>query len=507
MAITPPVPIDAGPALPSSSDSEATFDAAFEAFLSWQKNQLQPQTNAVAANVFANATEAATSAATATTKAGEALASANAAAIARAGSESARDLSQAYAAAAGAAAGLPALAGKARKSLLVRSDESGVEWANPYLKTVNGQDLNGSGDIPISTWATGDLLTTANTLSAPDWLQAGGVYLQSSYAELYAKLGLVSNGFSATNGALPASGQWTGVTYGNGVYVAVRWGVTGAFATSPDGITWTARNAPSDQQWEGIAYGNGLFVAISGGSGLSTVSATSPDGVTWTQRTVPSSYWGSICFGGGKFVAIPYVSTGTVAMTSTDGITWTTTAVPSASANREAVTYGNGLYVLVGGNGSYQVCATSPDGVNWTARTLPASGGWRGVAYGAGLFVASVFAGGNFATSPDGINWTLRSAPGAYNWGEVAFGIGGFLVCSTASDGYAYSPDGITWKLTSITGSGGSCMAYANGFFVSVLTAGSTARRLIPYTYDPASQFFVPSSSAVSVPYKQYVKA
>ena len=55
MPITPPVPIDAGPALPSSSDSEATFDAAFEAFLSWQKTQLQPQTNALAANVYSNA--------------------------------------------------------------------------------------------------------------------------------------------------------------------------------------------------------------------------------------------------------------------------------------------------------------------------------------------------------------------------------------------------------------------------------------------------------------------
>lgn len=77
MAVIAPTPIDAGPIVPSSADSEVTFDAAYEAFNAWEKNQLQPQANALAANVFNNATEAADAATTALTKAGEATTAAS----------------------------------------------------------------------------------------------------------------------------------------------------------------------------------------------------------------------------------------------------------------------------------------------------------------------------------------------------------------------------------------------------------------------------------------------
>ena len=91
MAVIAPTPIDAGPAVPSSADSETTFDAAYEAFNTWEKTKLQPQANALATNVYNNATEAVaaattaidkaeeatTAASTATTKAGEASTSAS----------------------------------------------------------------------------------------------------------------------------------------------------------------------------------------------------------------------------------------------------------------------------------------------------------------------------------------------------------------------------------------------------------------------------------------------
>ena len=77
MAVIAPTPIDAGPVVPSSADSEATFDAAYEAFNAWEKNQLQPQANALASNVFNNAQEAVTAANTAIAKAGEATTAAS----------------------------------------------------------------------------------------------------------------------------------------------------------------------------------------------------------------------------------------------------------------------------------------------------------------------------------------------------------------------------------------------------------------------------------------------
>ena len=47
-------------------------------------------------------------------------------------------------------------------------------------------------------------------------------------------------------------------------------------ATSPDGITWTARTLPSSSPWISVTYANGIFVAVSGGTTASTAAATSP---------------------------------------------------------------------------------------------------------------------------------------------------------------------------------------------------------------------------------------
>lgn len=55
---TAPTPIAAGPTVPDRTVAEPTFDAQYEAFNAWEKNELQPGANALADNVFANANEA-----------------------------------------------------------------------------------------------------------------------------------------------------------------------------------------------------------------------------------------------------------------------------------------------------------------------------------------------------------------------------------------------------------------------------------------------------------------
>jgi hypothetical protein len=51
-----------------------------------------------------------------------------------------------------------------------------------------------------------------------------------------------------------------GITYGNGLFVAV--GSDGTILTSPDGINWMARTSGTSNGLIGVAYGNGLFVAV-----------------------------------------------------------------------------------------------------------------------------------------------------------------------------------------------------------------------------------------------------
>ena len=64
---------------------------------------------------------------------------------------------------------------------------------------------------------------------------------------------------------------------------------------------WTQRSMPTGE-WRGVAYGNGAFVAVSYSN---NISATSTDnGVTWTQRSMPTGDWRGIAYGNGAFVAV-----------------------------------------------------------------------------------------------------------------------------------------------------------------------------------------------------------
>ena len=165
-----------------------------------------------------------------------------------------------------------------------------------------------------------------------------------------------------------------------------------ATLTPIPGLTWTARTLPRSQNWSSVTYGNGVFVAVAYGS---AVAATSPDGINWTEQSLPSSQsWISVTYGNGVFVAVAYGSA--VAATSLDGITWTARTLPS-SQSWYSVTYGNGVFVAVA-NGT-AVAATSPDGINWTTQTLPSSQSWLSVTYGNGEFVAVAYNSAVAATS------------------------------------------------------------------------------------------------------------
>ncbi|MCW3119951.1 MAG: C-terminal target protein, partial [Chitinophagaceae bacterium] len=60
-----------------------------------------------------------------------------------------------------------------------------------------------------------------------------------------------------------ADNNWYGVTYGNGLFVAVASSGTGnRVMTSPDGIVWTIRSSAADNTWTSVTYANGLFVAV-----------------------------------------------------------------------------------------------------------------------------------------------------------------------------------------------------------------------------------------------------
>jgi len=61
---------------------------------------------------------------------------------------------------------------------------------------------------------------------------------------------------------VPGINAFSGVTYGNGLFVTV--GTEGTIFTSSDGVRWTKRNSGTDKSLSDVTYGNGIFVAVGG---------------------------------------------------------------------------------------------------------------------------------------------------------------------------------------------------------------------------------------------------
>jgi hypothetical protein len=96
---------------------------------------------------------------------------------------------------------------------------------------------------------------------------------------------------------------------------------------------WTSRTSATDNDWSGIAYGNGLFVTVSE-TGTGDRVMTSPDGITWTSRvSAVDNNWSGIAYGGGLFAAVASSGTGNRVMTSPNGTTWTSRVTTSSSSS------------------------------------------------------------------------------------------------------------------------------------------------------------------------------
>jgi len=353
----------------------------------------------------------------------------------------------------------------------------GVGENDKVLKVVDGAPAwadGGSGayyKITAGGTYTVDLAAGLYSYASTAPVTVGGVFIDGPGLANYAST--ITSIYAATDGT-----TWTtrtsgfgsanirGVTYGDGLYVAV--GDSGTLTTSTDGTTWTTRTSGfGTTTIRGVTYGDGLYVAV-GEDGKLT---TSTDGTTWTTRT---SGFGTtdiqgVTYGDGLYVAVGRDGKLT---TSPDGTTWTTRTSGFGSANIRGVTYGDGLYVAVGVNGAI---TTSPDGTTWTDRDSGhGSTEINAVAYGDGLYVA-VGDNGIMPVSSNGTSWTQAdSSFGGKDTNGVTFG-NGLYVAVGDSGKLTTSTDGTTW--TTRTSGFGSAnirgVTYGNNLFLAVGESGT----------------------------------
>ena len=116
---------------------------------------------------------------------------------------------------------------------------------------------------------------------------------------------------------------------------------------------------PQVAGFTGVAYGANLFVAVAASSGETVIRwATSPDGLTWTARSQPvaggttAAQTSKVHFLNGKFIYFIGCDNGTWCYASADGLTWTGSQVSTSRINVEEFDTNGSLYVVAAHNGA-----------------------------------------------------------------------------------------------------------------------------------------------------------
>lgn len=223
------------------------------------------------------------------------------------------------------------------------------------------------------------------------------------------------------------------------------------------GETWTSLDTTSlTVAGNGLAYGNGSFVATNCSGGTGNEFLRSSNGTTWTMSgAVADICMTSVAYGAGKFVATSRYDRN-IHVSSDGGASWT--VIDPGEPNRAewtSITYGGGQFIAVSFFPGRKILR-STDAVTWTAIDADAASSatdgtqWRDVAYGNNRFVGiSHFS--RSLVSTDGLTWSLtQSLPvSAY---DIAFGNGVFVAVSTAGvNRIMTSADGVTWSVPSVS--------------------------------------------------------
>jgi len=240
-----------------------------------------------------------------------------------------------------------------------------------------------------------------------------------------------ADGMTWAQQSLCATGKLSAVTFSSsGLFVAV--GGPNLVYTSQDGLSWTKQKGSTTSgdtvYFTGVAYGNSVFVAVGAQTDGSGEAYASVDGASWVEGGQALPYYALAYGADGKFVAIGAAGEGVEA--SSDGTTWTgagtgqsldfwgatgagdnvyavgdndeilqsaDAVVWTVSAANDLHNMGDVLFAIASGGGHLAavgltdtgaLIATSADGNVWSRLETNIQKQLNGVTYGAGMFVA-----------------------------------------------------------------------------------------------------------------------
>ncbi len=296
--------------------------------------------------------------------------------------------------------------------------------------------------------------------------------------------GLTWTPASYTGGTADTADDLTGLAFGNRQFVALGFDQDVSFR-SADGITWTQGGAGlNGDQWSGVAYGNGVWVAA-GAAGM----ASSTDGNGWVARANPHAYLVAVAYGNGLFLAANYdgelfVSAGT---------NYWTRYYPSGDVS--GLAYGNGVYLEVGDNGimtaPQAAINPAPVPITWTPGSYGSGASdtnddLSGIAYGKDQFAAVGFDGETAFLSTNGTTWTQGgSGLDDDQYTGVAYGSNGVFVAVDGRGGLSSSTDANNWTVETKVGAWLSGIAWLDGTYVAAGWQPSGAESPAPVFTSP----------------------
>ena len=268
--------------------------------------------------------------------------------------------------------------------------------------------------------------------------------------------------------------NFTGIAYGNGLFVAIADSTVVApltapfsnyqiiYSTDPIFLGWTPVQAPALYDWQSIAYGNGRWVAVAAGGGSDKV-IFSDDGINWTFGAILPSYggipvapiynWKSVTFGNRCFVAVADTTIGP----ASTGYKCIRSYAPTLSGTPPVFNFG----------AQWEPTPTTAFNVNPTDITTEPL--WQDIEYGNGQFIAVGYVNGGSPTRcimrnsdagsagpiPPTTGWQLVTHPNiGSQLSAVGYGDGNWVVLTEntpATNVMLYSTnDGVSW-LTFLT--------------------------------------------------------
>jgi len=255
----------------------------------------------------------------------------------------------------------------AGEAMMVSSD--GMTFTNSAIPLTNSMvavAYDGTNFVAVGGKLSPAIGTVATSTNGSDWAYRTSNSEGKILAVCHGAPGWVAVGLGGVISS-PDTITWThrnpgtarpmyGVTYGNGLYVAV--GNLGTMITSSNGVAWNIQSSGTTKYLYGIVFQNGQFTAVGEGGTI----ITSPDGVNWTtQISGTTQPLPSIACGAGSFLVrgantipsnILVPQSPEFFLFSTDGTNWSdvSTRIPTTTIVR-SIAYANQSFWIVGDNG------------------------------------------------------------------------------------------------------------------------------------------------------------